>query len=257
VDNSKKRIEMLGIMAILGTVKATTTIAEFLVGVAGSYFANMLPKPYIPQNFDKHAAARYKTAAKNWSKIDETRSNLYIWVDDFESFKSFCTLDHPEKEWVVKELMELWIKELHKDEVCRQLVVELKLDEVRRIIEDSLYEIRNSLRDIQAYLHRFESKGTIEFTPYTNYIPRYCERTGTDVEFLRMLGGYEYKTLVQRVLTNDGFGDEAGRYVLYSGMQTGKSTELHHLGEVLAQSGIYFPLLIVEHEVDGILTVHG
>jgi len=252
VGNTKKRIEMLGIMAMLGTVKATTTIAEFLVGVAGSYFANMLPKPYIPQNFDKHAAARYKTAAKNWSKIDETRSHLYIWVDDFDSFKAFCALDHPEKEWVVNELMELWIKELHKDEVCRQLVVELKLDEVRRIIEDSLYEIRNSLRDIQAYLHRFESKGTIEFTPYTNYIPRYCERTGTDVEFLRMLGGYEYKTLVQRVLTNDGFGDEAGRYVLYSGMQTGKSTELHHLGEVLAQSGIYFPLLICVDKVKGL-----
>ena len=241
---------MVGIVEILIEMKKASSIAGFLLGIAGSYISDMLPKLYIPQNFDKRAADRYKKAAKRWSKIDKTRNTLYIWVDDFKSFKSYCELDLPEKEWVVMELMELWIEELHKDEICRQLVVELKLEEVKLMMENSLKEIKNTLTEINDFLRQFESKGTVEFAHNDHYIQRYCEYAGTNVEQKHLLGGYEYKTLADIVLAPQGYG--AGRYVMYSDMQTGKTTELRHLGEVLAESGIYQPLLISAKSVKGL-----
>ena len=239
---------MITIGSIIGTIALNQGIAAMIEGITGSYIANHIPVLKRHPDFEKSAKKCFKNAAKEWGKIDKSRDEIYsVWVKTYEEFVVFCQTDHPAKEWVVAELVPMWIDEMRNNEDCKQLVVESKLDEIQDECEKILEEQKSNteiLNQIAAYQRRFRTKGTMTFRKNESYIERSCDTADTEVDFLRAVGGYQEKTLADFVLTGCDNDHSAHRFALYSSMQTGKTTELEHLGWMLQESGIYQPILI-------------
>lgn len=232
------------IIAAIATKKGVIAMIE---GVLGSYVASYIPLLKRHPNFEKSAKKCYKKAAKEWSKIDYSRSVLYeVWVKTYEDFEDFAGRNHSDKEWVMAELISLWFDNMRNDPDCRQLVVETELQNVYSLaanIKQEQYENKEILKRIEIFIHRFRTKGTVEFEENKEYIDRSCDEFGVAVDFQRSLGNYKEKSLCDFVL-GGGTNTESHRFVLYSSMQTGKTTELEHAGWILQQSDIYQPVLI-------------
>lgn len=239
---------MITVGTIIGLIASNQGVAAMIEGITGSYIANHLPILKRHPDFEKSAKRCFKKAAKEWGKIDDSRDLIYsVWAKTYDEFVEFCKTDHPAKEWVIAELVPKWIDEMRNNEDCKQLVVEFKLERIQDIC-DKIQEDQKSnteiLNQIAAYQRKFRTKGTMTFQKNEDYIERSCDTTDTEVAFLRAVGGYQEKTLADFVLTGCDNDHSVHRFALYSSMQTGKTTEMEHLGWTLQEGGIYQPILI-------------
>lgn len=239
---------MITIGSIIGIIASSQGVASFIEGIAGSYIANYLPILKNSPDFERSAKKCFKKAAKEWGKIDESREIIYsVWVKSYEEFVDFCKTDHPAKEWVIAEVVPMWLDEMRNNEDCRQLVTEIELVNIQGVCEKILEDQKSNteiLNQIAAYQRKFRTKGTMAFQTNEDYIERSCDVADTEVDFLRAVDGYQEKTLADFVLTGCDNDHNVHRFALYSSMQTGKTTELEHLGWTLQEGGIYQPILI-------------
>lgn len=232
---------MLELLTLLATA---SNFASFLTGIAASHIANQIPRK---NDFDGHAACCFEQAAERWRVVDEVHASLFPKVSTIEKWVGFISSTSEEMMWVSAELTELWIEELHKDPVCAQKAVELQLDSLGDKIQSVVKKIESidtHLKRIEDYLHRFSTRGRMDFKAKPRYIKRYCAPSDTDSSFLYYAGIDNDKTLLDYLLIKEEHSKKAPKIMLYGGMQTGKSTELEQLGYNLKQSGRYLPILI-------------
>lgn len=238
-------ITISGIIAVLVT---DSSIASMIIGAFGSYIANHIPLLKRSPNFEKSAKKCFHKAAKDWSKKDISRDLIYsCWVKTYDEFLEYLKTDHPAKEWVAAELIPLWFNEMRNNEDCRQLVIEAHLQFIQNAaneIQEEQKRNRELLEQIAAYQRRFRTKGTMEFEKNDDYIKRTCDKTDSEIYFLRSVGGYQEKSLLDFVLTGQDNDRNQRQFALYSSMQTGKTTELQQLGWELQNSGIFQPILV-------------
>lgn len=241
-------MDPITISGIITTLLSEQTVAGMIAGVFGSYAANHIPLLKRSPNFERSARLCFCDTAKEWGKMDFTRSSIYTcWLKSFEEFIDFLSWNHPNKELVVTELIPLWINKMRNHEDCRTVLVEFKVDLLLGITEKILKEQSENkeiLQRIESYITRFKSKGTAKFKPVENYIQRSCDIIGTNVDFFRNFDGYQEKTLLDFVMKGGAEKNQSGKFILYSSMQTGKTTELEQLGWLLQESNLYQPVLI-------------
>ena len=229
---------------LLTLLVTASNFASFLTGIAASHIANQIPRK---NDFDGHAARCFEQAAERWRVVDEVHATLFPKVSTIEKWTAFISSVSEEMMWVSAELIELWIEELHKDPVCAQKAVELRLDSLGDKIQSvnkKIDTIEEHLQRIENYLHRFSTIGRVDFKAEPRYIKRFCAPSGTDFSFLYYAGIDNDKTLLDYLLIKEDNTKNAPKIMLYGGMQTGKSTELKQLGYNLKQSGRYLPILI-------------
>lgn len=249
IFNNRNTMEPITIAGIIAALVSHQSIAGMITGVLGSYFANHIPLLLKAHpDFEKSAKKCFCKAAKEWSKIDETRSAIYTcWLQSYEEFIEFLSWNHPNKELVTSELIPMWMDRMRNNEDCRQLVVELELNKLEVIAQNVLKEQKENkviLETIEAYIKRFRSKGTMVFEPVECYICRSCDEIETNIGFLRSINCYQEKTLLEYVMKGSREKEKANRFIIYSSMQTGKTTELEQLGWLLQKSELYQPILI-------------
>lgn len=197
-------------------------------------------------SLEKELERCYQKALKRWCKNDGIRRSMSIRLfQNLESLKKYLQREEHINE---RELIELWANELRNNELCYKFIMEQKIDAV----SDTAHENNDLIRGLHVkadeILGRMTTtvagrpkKGLLKHKPVEGYIRRYCtdERDGNN--FLRyLLKNQERYTLADYVTSE--LNKEKNKFIVYSGAQTGKTTELKNLCWELQESGLFMPV---------------
>lgn len=164
----------------------------------------------------------------------------------FENTKKLAKYIETENIVIIRELIDFLGRELRNDELCYAFILECKLDGILDIAHNqaSILGDINSKIDILLDNSRENSpirKGLTKHKPVKNNIQRYCSSETDHHESLYyLLRNAERNTLADYV--TGIVSHDANKFILYSGGQTGKTTELRNLCWELQNSGLYIPV---------------
>lgn len=156
---------------------------------------------------------------------------------------------HQRKEHINEsELIELWAEELRNTPICYEFILEQKIDAIfgevhnNNIVLQGLDKKANEiLIKIPQSLNTRFKRGLSEHKPVKGYIRRYCTDEQDSNNFMRyLLKKQERYTLADYVTCE--VVKEKNKFIVYSGAQTGKTTELQNLCWELQESGLYIPV---------------
>lgn len=221
---------------------------DIAISFALSYLAGNIPtikdRFSKKRDLDERIEKCYQKALKRWCQNDSIRKNMSIHI--FENTKKLAKYIETENIVIIRELIDLWGRELRNDELCYAFILECKLDGILDIAHNqaSILGDINSKIDILLDNSRENSpirKGLTKHKPVNNYIRRYCSSETDHHESLYyLLRNAERNTLADYV--TGVVSHDTNKFILYSGGQTGKTTELRNLCWELQNSGLYIPV---------------
>lgn len=221
---------------------------DIAISFALSYLAGNIPtikdRFSKKRDLDERIEKCYQKALKRWCQNDSIRKNMSIHI--FENTKKLAKYIETENIVIIRELIDLLGRELRNDELCYAFILECKLDGILDIAHNqaSILGDINSKIDILLDNSRENSpirKGLTKHKPVKNYIQRYCSSETDHHESLYyLLRNAERNTLADYV--TGIVSHDANKFILYSGGQTGKTTELRNLCWELQNSGLYIPV---------------
>lgn len=164
---------------------------------------------------------------------------------NLESLKSYLKREEHINE---QELIELWADELRNNELCYKFVIELKVDAISDTAHennDLIHGLYNKADEILGWMGNTvvsrPKKGLLKHKPVEGYIRRYCTDEQDGNNFLRyLLKNQERYTLADYVTSE--LNKENNKFIVYSGAQAGKTTELKNLCWELQESGLFMPV---------------
>lgn len=134
-----------------------------------------------------------------------------------------------------RKLTELWVKELRNDQICYEFIIEQKTDAIYDKVLDKNTLLQRLGRNTDIILNQNHQtvlkqpkRGLTKHKAVEGYIRRYCtdEQEGND--YLRhLLNNHDRYTLTDYVTGEIVKGKN--KFIVYSGAQTGKTTELRNL----------------------------
>ena len=220
---------------------------DIVISFILSYFAGNIPT--LKDTFQKKKDLEnriercYQHALKLWCRNDDIRKKMSKGLlDTPKKFAQYITSGNSV---VVNELINLFKNELRDDELCYNFILENKLDGVLNIVENQtsiLDGIKDKTNTILDKIDGYVSIGTglKQHEPVKGYIRRYCSSNKDQHDFLYYVLQKTRNTLADYI-TGVVFSDK-NKFILYSGGQTGKTTELKNLCWELQSSGLYFPI---------------
>ena len=226
---------------------------EAFSSFAISFFANNIPTvkdavSYFGKNItlEKELERCYQKALKKWCKNDGIRQSMSMRM--FRSLDELKKYLQREDHIDERELIELWAEELRNNQLCYEFIIKQKTDAVLDVVHENnviLQGLDKKTDEILSKIIQPETlkpkKGLTKHKPVDGYIRRYCtdEQDGND--FLRyLLKNQERYTLADYVTSEVIKGKN--KFIVYSGAQSGKTTELRNLCWELQQSGLFIPV---------------
>lgn len=188
----------------------------------------------------------YQKALKKWCKNDSIRRSMSIRLfQNLENLKLYLQRKEHIDE---RELIELWADELRNNELCYKFILEQKVDAVA----DKAFENNDLIRGLNdkadEILVRMSNpvtlrpkKGLLKHKPVEGYIRRYCTDEQDGNNYLRYLLGTQERYTLGDYVTSE-LCKENNKFIVYSGAQTGKTTELKNLCWELQKSGLFVPV---------------
>ncbi|MBR4912231.1 MAG: toll/interleukin-1 receptor domain-containing protein [Bacteroidales bacterium] len=221
-------------------------IDDAFIGFIISYLAGSLPSlkdVFLKKNnetLQERLDKSFEKALEKWCADDALRRRIahqrFTSVVQLKEFAS--SIDSDESMITIKSLVDLWVKELVKDEECAHYIQEQTLSG----IDDKLNKLTELITKLDENNKlQLKPRGRKTHKPVENYIRRYCSSKQSENDFVAyLLENKERKCLADFVI---GLVEpEENKYVLYSSAQTGKTTELNQLCWELQQSGLYLPI---------------
>ena len=218
-----------------------------------SFIANNIPTIKDAANYlskdtslDKELARCYQKALKKWCKNDGIRRSMSMRLfHNLESLKNYLQRDEHIDQ---RELIELWAEELRNNELCYAFVIEQKVDDISIIAHENNDLIRGLNEKANEILDRIGNpailrprRGLLKHQPVEGYIRRYCTDEQDANNFLRyLLKNQERYTLADYVTSE--LNKKNNKFIVYSGAQTGKTTELKNLCWEMQESGLFVPV---------------
>ena len=197
-------------------------------------------------SLEKELERCYQKALKRWCKNDGIRRSMSIRLfQNLESLKKYLQREEHINE---RELIELWANELRNNEICYAFIIEQKVDAIADIAHENNDLIRGLKDKTDEILARLATsavvrpkKGLLKHKPVVGYIRRYCTDEQDANNFLRyLLKNQDRYTLADYV--TGVVSEEKNKFIVYSGAQTGKTTELRNLCWELQECGLFLPV---------------
>ncbi len=219
--------------------------AEIAINFIISYIAGNLPAIKSEGDLQERVDKAYQRALKRWSKNSSVRESLssryFAYIDNLKDY-----IITPEAV-NVDSLVKLWAEELRSDPICYDFILEHKIDDLRGKSEsvDKLLRVIDAKQDlifgaVMSQNIGFQ-RGLKVHKPVDGYIRRYCATSRDNNDFI-----YYFHPETKRFTLADyliGAKSEClNKFILYSGAQTGKTTELRNLCWELQQSELYYPI---------------
>lgn len=223
---------------------------ELIIGFALSYIANNIPtlKEKINKNkkLEDELENCYQKALKKWCKNDGIRKNMSMRL-----FRRLSDLKNylQRKEHIDEyELTELWAEELRNNQICYEFIIEQKIDAVYDEVHYNNVLLQGLDKKTDEILRRSNQtvamqpkRGLTKHKPVEGYIRRYCTDEQDGNNFLRyLLKNNERFTLADYVTGEIVKGKN--KFIVYSGAQTGKTTELRNLCWELQECSLFMPV---------------
>jgi len=223
-------------------------IDDIFINFIISYIAGSVPatKELLKKKeFQKRMDDSYQRALEKWCQNDVVRRSLssrrFAYLGELcEYLKNPDTIKND-------ELLELWADELRADTICYDFILEIKMDTVIDAVNsyNSMLQKVNAKQDliINAVTNNDSTflRGLKTHKPIDGYIRRYCTSSKEYNDFIYYFNkDTERYTLADYVVGAVEEGNN--KFILYSGAQTGKTTELRNLCWELQQSGLYQPV---------------
>lgn len=216
-----------------------------ITGFISSYLVNNIPtlKEGISKNKNLEGELEkcYQKALYKWCKNDGIRKSMSMRM--FKQLKDLKNYLQREEHIDERELTELWAEELRNNPICYDFIIEQKID----IVYDKVQDNKDLLQGLDKKINIIQSvavrpkRGLTKHKPVEEYIRRYCTDEQDGNNFLRyFLKNYERFTLADYI-TSD-IVKEKNKYIVYSGAQTGKTTELRNLCWELQECGFFIPV---------------
>ena len=146
------------------------------------------------------------------------------------------------------ELIELWTEELRNNQLCYEFIIEQKIDFAIDEAHDNKMLLQGLDKKADKILSRISpptsehpKRGLIQHKPVSGYIRRFCTDEKDANEFLRYLQKQQDRYTLADYVTGTVI-EEKNKFILYSGAQTGKTTELRNLCWELQESGLFIPV---------------
>jgi len=223
---------------------------ELILGFVLSYLANNIPtlKEGISKykNLEDELENCYQKALNKWCKNDSIRESMSIRMfRQLSDLKSYLQRKEHIDE---RELTELWAEELRNNPICYEFILEQKIDAVYDEVHDNNSLLKGLDCKTNEILWKISQPVAIQFKrgltkhkQVKGYIRRYCTDEQDGNNFLRyLLKKQERYTLADYVISE--VVKEKNKFIIYSGAQTGKTTELRNLCWELQESGLYIPV---------------
>lgn len=182
----------------------------------------------------------YEKALERWSADDTIRECIvrrkFSSVNQLKEL--YETSDWEKETFALKGLVDLWVEELRKDEVCAHYIQEQEIKMVGDKI-DRLTELM--MKRDAAVVTQHIRRGLTKHKAVEGYIRRYCSSDQSESDFIY----YILENKERRILADYVVGLEevpANKFILYSSAQTGKTTELKQLCWELQHSELYLPV---------------
>lgn len=195
---------------------------------------------------DKELERCYQKALKKWCKNDGIRKSMSMRL--FRSLGELKDYLQREEHIEERELIDLWADELRNNQICYEFIIEQKMDAVFDEFHNNnaiLQRLDEKTNEILSKISQPEivkpKKGLTKHKRVDGYIRRYCtdEQDGNDY-FRYLLKNQDRYTLADYVTSEVIKGKN--KFIVYSGAQTGKTTELRNLCWELQQSGLFAPV---------------
>lgn len=217
-----------------------------------SWAANNVPTIKQTVNFFKGTSLErelercYQKALKKWCKNDGIRQSMSMRL--FRSLEELRKYLQREDHIDERELIELWANELRNNQLCYEFILEQKMDAVSDAVHDNNVLLQRLDKKTNELLRKIiqpgivkPKRGLTKHKPVEGYIRRYCtdEQDGND--YLRYLLKNQDRYTLADYVTSEVIKDN-NKFIVYSGAQTGKTTELRNLCWELQQSGLFVPV---------------
>lgn len=215
-----------------------------------SYIVGSIPT--IKDWFSKEKGLReqmdtcYQRALASWCKNDSIRKSLSLQM--FSQMEDLCNYIKNNNKVNINELVKLWAEELRNDEKCYTFIIENKLEylcetnEYQNTILNNIDQKTNAiLNKINDCIPTLIARGLKIHKPVEGYIRRYCASNKGHNDFIY----YVINDVVRHTLADFVIGavlKDKNKFILYSGAQTGKTTELRNLCWELQRSELYLPV---------------
>ena len=221
-----------------------------ITGFISSYLVNNIPTLKEGISKDKKLEDElekcYQKALYKWCKNDGIRKSMSMRM--FRQLKDLKNYLQREEHIDERELTELWAEELRNNPICYEFIIEQKIDTVYDKVQENEVLLQGLDKKMDIILGRsYQSvavrpkRGLTKHKPVDGYIRRYCTDEQDGNNFLRyFLKNYERFTLADYI-TNE-IVKEKNKYIVYSGAQTGKTTELRNLCWELQECGLFMPV---------------
>ena len=217
-----------------------------------SWAANNVPTIKQTVNFFKGTSLErelercYQKALKKWCKNDGIRQSMSMRL--FRSLEELRKYLQREDHIDERELIELWANELRNNQLCYEFILEQKMDAVSDEVHENNVLLQRLDKKTNELLRKIiqpgivkPKRGLTKHKPVEGYIRRYCtdEQDGND--YLRYLLKNQDRYTLADYVTSEVIKDK-NKFIVYSGAQTGKTTELRNLCWELQQSGLFVPV---------------
>ena len=223
---------------------------ELIIGFAFSYLANNIPtlKERISKNkkFEDELENSYQKALKKWCKNDGIRKSMSIQM--FRQLSNLKKYLQREEHIDEHELIELWAEELRNNQICYEFIVEQKIDAVfdeahaNNVILTGLDRKTDEiLSKVSNTVANRPKRGLTKHKPVEGYIRRFCTDEQDGNNFLRYLLKNQKRFTLADYVTSEVV-KEKNKFIVYSGAQTGKTTELRNLCWELQECGLFMPV---------------
>ena len=226
---------------------------ELFLSFVVSYLANNIPTVKDTVSYfgkkttlEKELERCYQNALKKWCKNDGIRRSMskrmFLNLKDLRKY--LVREEHIDE----RDLLELWAEELRNNPLCYKFILEQKIDAVYDEAHQNNVILAGLDRKTDEILRRISNpvvarpkKGLTKHEPVKGYIRRFCTDEQDGNNFLRyLLKNQERFTLADYVTSE--VVEKKNKFIVYSGAQTGKTTELRNLCWELQESGLFLPV---------------
>lgn len=225
---------------------------DLFLSFAISWVVNNVPTIKQIVNYHKRTSIEselercYQKALKKWCKNDGIRKSMSMRMfHNLEELKKYLQWEEHIDE---RELIELWADELRNNQNCYEFINEQKMDAVYDEIHGNNVLLQGLDEKMDKILNKIihpvavkPKKGLIKHNPVDGYIRRYCTDEQDADDYLRYLLINQERYTLADYVTSEIIKDKK-KFIIYSGAQTGKTTELRNLCWELQQSGLFIPV---------------
>lgn len=188
----------------------------------------------------------YQKALKKWCKNDGIRKSMSLRL--FQSLENLKSYLQREEHIYERELIVMWADELRNNELCYKFILEQKVDAISDKAcqnNDLIRSLNNKADEILVRMSNpvalRPKKGLLKHKLVEGYIRRYCTDEQDGNNYLRYLLGTQERYTLGDYVTSE-ICKENNKFIVYSGAQTGKTTELKNLCWELQKSGLFVPV---------------